>query len=71
MIDDATYTRCNTERLAVLEQRDVLYKACELAFMRSCERSESRMKWTQKDQKAHEALKDALDKATENCVVQR
>ncbi len=37
-----------------------LYEALKLAYQRSNERAESRVKWTQKDQNAHEAIHAAL-----------
>lgn len=37
--------------------------ACVKAFNLSCDRSESRVKWTVRDQVAHEALATALRKA--------
>lgn len=40
-----------------------LLSACKLAFQRSIERSESSVKWTTRDQNAHEALKAAIIKA--------
>lgn len=41
-----------------------LLAACERALALSIARSESRQKWTQRDQDVHEALKAAYTKAT-------
>ena len=41
-----------------------LLAACQMAFERSIERSESGVKWTQRDQNAHEALRAALMSCT-------
>lgn len=42
---------------------DILLEALKLAYQRSCERSESNVKWTMKDQAAHEAIKAAIQRA--------
>lgn len=38
----------------------VMLRALKQAYQRSCERSESNVKWTMKDQNAHEALAAAI-----------
>ena len=42
------------------QQRDALRKVCGAAFGVSCERSQTRRKWTVKDQLIHDQLKKAV-----------
>ena len=64
-IGELNACRLNSEEIAtfLLHAANVypaILGALQTAFNRSCERSEARVKWTQKDQDAHEALGAAL-----------
>lgn len=40
--------------------KEILLGALKVAFENSCRRSESNVKWTSSDQRAHESIKNAL-----------
>ena len=61
--NDPLVARLAGELRTARQSQTEMLAALNLAFELSCQRSEGRSKWTMNDQRAHDAIEEAIDKA--------